>query len=99
MQCTKTYLSGPMTGLPGLNFAVFTAEAERLRSLGISVVNPFENGMPVDSVWKEHMRADIRLLLDCDTIHMLPGWMRSRGALLEHHVATELGMVVTGAEA
>jgi hypothetical protein len=38
----KIYLSGPMTGLPDLNFPAFHAEAARLRALGYDVINPAE---------------------------------------------------------
>ena len=36
------YLSGPMTGLPDLNFPAFHAAADKLRSQGVQVVNPAE---------------------------------------------------------
>ena len=40
------------------------------------------------------MRRDIAALMDCDGIMMLPGWEKSRGALIEHWVALELKMPV-----
>ena len=40
------------------------------------------------------MRADISALLECDTIVLLPGWPKSRGARLELTIAMELGMDV-----
>lgn len=86
-----------MSGLPEMNFPAFTAEAARLRRMGITVVNPACNGLPANADWNDHMREDIRLLMDCDTIHMLPGWQKSRGATLEHQIAVALGFSVTGA--
>ena len=44
------------------------------------------------------MREDIRAMLDCDRIHMLPGWERSRGAVLELTIAHALGFTVTNAK-
>lgn len=41
-----------------------------------------------------HMRADLRALLDCDVIAMLPGWENSRGAVVELAVAKACGMEV-----
>ena len=40
------------------------------------------------------VRADLRALLDCDAIFMLPGWSRSRGATVEHAVAVACGIPV-----
>lgn len=95
------YISGPMSNMPDLNFPAFHAAAAELRALGHTVMNPAEKadedkpGME----WEDFMRQDIKMLMDCDTIHMLPGWKRSRGARLEHLIAMELGFAVTGAMA
>ncbi len=95
----KTYISGPMTGKPDLNRQAFINKGAELALLGHDVVNPIANGVPVDATRAEHMRADLRMLLECDTIHMLPGWLDSRGARLEWWVAVSLGFEVEGAEA
>lgn len=95
----RVYISGPMTGMPDLNVKAFNNAAAVLRLHGHTAVNPVENGQPSDAEWHQHMRADIRMLMDCDAIYMLTGWMRSRGALLEHHIASELGMEIWGAHA
>lgn len=94
---SRTYISGPMTGLPGFNHPAFHAAAAALRAAGREVFNPAENGLPAEAPWAEHMRADIRALMDCDVIHLLPGWWKSRGARLEHYVAIRLGMQTEGA--
>ena len=92
------YVSGPMTGLPDLNRPKFNSEADLLRAQGFTVVNPAESVLPESATWKEHMREDIRAMLDCDRIHMLPGWERSRGAVLELTIAHALGFTVTNAK-
>lgn len=87
------YLSGPMTGHTDLNFPSFTEAAQRLRAAGLTIISPHEHqedGSP--KPWTFYLRKDLRLLLDCDTIIMLSGWRNSRGAVLERHVAAELGM-------
>jgi hypothetical protein len=38
------------------------------------------------------MRADIKALMDCTHIALLPEWERSRGALIEARLAADLGM-------
>ena len=91
------YLSGPMTGYPEFNFPAFRAEATRLRREGYRVVNPAEHGQDFGNSWADYLRKDIELLLRCDRIHLLPGWADSKGARLEHHIAVELGLEVTGA--
>lgn len=90
----RTYLAGPMTGRPELNFPLFHAEAQRLRDCGHEVVNPAEINVNPAKGWTECMRADIAELVKCEAIAMLPGWQQSKGATLEHHIATQLGLVV-----
>lgn len=88
------YLSGPMTGCDSLNFPAFHAEAKRLRGLGYEVVNPAELNPIPGTPWHACLRADLKALLDCDAIVMLPGWEGSAGAHLEMHVAHRVGLEI-----
>ena len=90
------YLSGPMTGLPGQNYAAFQAAAERLRSQGVQVISPHEITPPGAGPWSwaQHMRVDLAALLTADVIVLLPGWDTSRGAQLEKTVADAIGLSV-----
>jgi hypothetical protein len=97
-QTPRVYLSGPMTGLPELNFPAFHAEADRLRGLGYDVVNPAEINPDASMPWSECMRADIKALCDCDVIALLPGWGASSGAHLELHIAHRIGLQVKTVE-
>jgi hypothetical protein len=90
----KAYIAGPMTGLPDLNFKAFFRAAHKLRAYGIEVVNPAEINIDQSMEWHECMRKDIAALVECNTIVMLRGWQASKGATLEHHIATRLGMDV-----
>lgn len=88
------YVSGPMTGIEEFNFPAFNAKASELRSQGLKVVNPAEFGEGAGLSWSDYLRKDIRALMDCTAVYMLPGWERSRGARLEHYIAQQLGMVI-----
>lgn len=72
----------------------FRVVEEALRSCGYEAINPFNNGVPDAAHWREHMRADIRLLVDCDMICMMKGWELSKGAKLELDVASSCGIEV-----
>lgn len=87
----KVYIAGPMTGYPELNYPAFHSTAERLRACGFEVVSPAELN-PITEGYREAMRKDILALVDCDHILMLDGWEQSKGASLEHHIATVLGI-------
>lgn len=88
------YISGPMTGLPEFNFPAFHEAAAKLRDLGLVVVNPAEHDEAPEKPWAEYLRKDIKLLMDCDGVALLPGWEKSKGARLEVHIARQLGMNV-----
>ena len=93
----RLYLSGPMSGLPELNFPAFHAEAARLRALGFEVVNPADLNPDPGKGWKDCLRVDLLELLGCDAIAMLPGWKKSEGAHLEMHVAHRVGIDILDA--
>lgn len=92
----RIYLSGPMTGMPELNFPTFHAMTAQLRAAGHTVTNPAELN-PDGGCWNECMRRDIAALMECDTIAKLPGWHTSKGARLELHIAERLGMAIVNA--
>ena len=94
----KVYVAGPMTGLPDFNYPAFTAAAERLTAAGHRALNPVDSETLNDTgspqTWDWYMRHALRMVLDADGIALLDGWEASRGARLEHHVATTLGIPV-----
>jgi len=90
----RVYLCGPMSGLPDLNVPAFRLAAARLRGAGLEVVSPVELCDGSELSWAGCMRLDLKGLCECDRVVLLPGWEASRGALLELHVARELGMEV-----
>lgn len=90
----KLYLAGPMTGYPELNFPLFHTVTARLRALGFDIVNPAEINADPNAEWLDCMRADIKQLVDCDGVALLPRWDESRGASIEHNLARDLGLRV-----
>ena len=91
----KIYLSGKMTGEPEYNHPLFNRKAKELRALGFEVFNPAENdGGTTDKKRSFYLREDIRELLDCDTVMVLAGWRKSKGALLEVNIARELELQI-----
>lgn len=86
------YIAGPMTGLPDFNYPLFNAAAAALRQAGFEVVNPAEDGLPLDAEWVDHLRLAICKLAMCQAVATLPGIEHSRGARLEIHIAKALDM-------
>ncbi|MCY1313427.1 hypothetical protein D9M70_639510 [compost metagenome] len=80
-----------MSGLPEMNYPAFNAEAARLRALGYQVENPAEN--PIQPSWEDYMKQAITQMLTCDLVAMLPNWHESKGAKLEYHLASNLGIL------
>ncbi len=90
----RVYISGPMTGYPDWNKPAFAAAADQLRDRGYEPMNPAEVKLGPGATWEQYMREDLKLLMDCEAVALLPGWEQSRGATLEASIARRLGMAV-----
>src|SRR4051794_26666788 len=94
----KYYLSGPMTGYPECNFPAFETASAALRARGFDVLSAHEvlhrgeDGRSGQVPYLEMLKEDVRQLLTCDAIVLLPGWEASKGATFEHFVAAYLKM-------
>jgi hypothetical protein len=88
----KIYISGPMTGLPKLNYPAFFAAERKLKEAGYEVENPARNTN--QSSWEGYMRVAIKQLCDCDAVVVLPGWGHSKGACTEVKLASDLNMKI-----
>jgi len=86
------YISGPMTGLPNLNYDAFYAKEEELTQRGWNVLNPAKVGdlSDYDMYWP----IDKAMLDGADAIYMLNGWENSKGALMEYTYAAEKSLSI-----
>lgn len=91
MEKEKVYISGPISGLP-IDKAKenFSRAEKRLLSMGYEVINPFNNGLDDTASWEDHMRVDIALMMQADTLCLLEGYEHSRGCMIEFGLATDL---------
>ena len=83
----RIYISGPMSGIPRLNFPMFNRTAVRLRNMRWEVVNPVEINPDDTANWLDCIAADLRAMEGCTAICMLPDWETAVGARIEHLVA------------
>lgn len=90
----RVYIAGPMTGIADYNFPAFNERAAQLRADGWHVENPAEHGIVEGADWADYLRHDIARIATCDTIMLLPGWSKSKGAKLEVHIAQQIGMAI-----
>lgn len=98
MTLEAVYLSGPMSGHEDFNYPAFRfKEAEINRQPGRIALNPARTVGEHSWTWQQWMRAALKLQMDADVVHMLPGWRKSRGARIERRLALILGQRVEGA--
>lgn len=84
------YISGPVSD--NARYREQFGAAERLlRMKGWKVVNPVKHEKEGEE-WEYYLKKDIKKLLKCDTIYMMKGWSKSKGARLERIIADNLGM-------
>ena len=102
-QQETVYISGPITGVKDWKQR-FDKAYKDLKELGFMCVhNPREIAEGVEIAftvsrrepeYKDYMKADLKMLLNCDVIYMLKGWEKSRGAVLERQIAQALKMEI-----
>lgn len=93
------YISGKITGLTPeqvkYEFDGAEFEIEALHP-NYGIINPSKlpDHSNHDKSWVAYMRVDITWLMKCDAVYMLKNWQDSKGAVLEHTIAQELGMTI-----
>lgn len=98
----KVYIAGPMSGLPGLNFAAFDQAAQDLRAYGYQPINPADLDraagfdpdvdIPSPAFMRSALGRDLAAICQCAGVAVLPGWKSSLGALVEVSLAVRLGL-------
>ena len=71
--------------------AKFNRAADVLISQGYVAVSPISIYQSVND-WQEATRDNIKTMLECDELHLLPCWQESRSAQLKRDIALRLGM-------
>lgn len=89
----RVYISGPIAGMRDGNRQAFAQAQYKLHLDGYEALNPHDISIGY-ALWADCMRSDIAALVTCDAIYLLPGWTRSRGALLELQIACAIGLDV-----
>jgi len=83
------YISGKITG--NENYEKQFNEAEReLKKMGYEVFNPAR--IKENWSYEDYMKFDIKHLLECEQIYLLPNWEDSKGARLEKQIAETVGI-------
>ena len=104
----RIYVAGPMSGLPACNYPAFDKASKILGALGFDVVNPANIGRAhfgsrtnlEDDELEFLLAEELEILVECDTIYLLRGWERSKGARRElyHAIGNGLKIIMEGAE-
>lgn len=97
MKHKTVYISGPMKGIPDLNYPLFNAVQKRLEAAGYTVNNPATNvvhdvTLTGDSLYKEYMRLSIIQLMNSECFLLLPGHNKSKGSVFERVTAATCGI-------
>lgn len=97
----RCYISGKITGLPNeVATQNFREASLYARFLGYIPVNPMnivsDTKEPKNEKdkWSWYMKADLKEMMDCDAILMQENWKDSKGAIIEHNLAKDLGFTI-----
>jgi hypothetical protein len=97
------YISGSITKNKNWEKDFLNAEKYLVEKKGyrkVDIVNPIdiskeiESKMTIKPGYNDYMRWDINILMKCNSIYLLRGWWRSKGARLERHLAKVFRMKI-----
>lgn len=88
----RVYIAGPMRGLPNLNKDAFYIAERNWRKAGWLVVNPAKLDSTADDLsFAACMRRDIKKIMVCHALAILPGIEASEGGNIEEFVSLVVG--------
>lgn len=94
----KIYISGPISGKDPTEANKAFKEAEKIiLEHGHVPVNPYDMEKEMeatDKPWVEFMKDDIPMLIYCEAILLLPGWIYSAGCNLEYDIARQMHILL-----
>lgn len=95
------YLAGPMTGYENYNYPAFDKTQGQLTNAGVLVSSPHTIPWPQDvsvmdpeDLWRSMMKKAFYMLLACDGLILMRGWIASKGASAEYSLAASLKMPI-----
>ncbi len=87
----RVYISGAITGKPGLNQHVFSIAEAAFIIMGHEPINPLSMS-DVDGEWADYIISDLKKLRTADAMTILPGSGSSVGCRIERLFAEKLGI-------
>lgn len=91
----RYYIAGKISGLPYQVAVLEFAQAEKSLLRYGQVFNPIKiSPFKEGKLWRHYMIDCLSVLMECDAIYMLRNWKDSKGARIEHAIATELGLEI-----
>ena len=95
MERKKCYISIPITGreIEEVKREIDSLKLV-LRNNEYTPISPFDREVDFNATHEQHMREDIKLLLDCDAILMARNWEYSIGCRAELNVALACGIKI-----
>lgn len=89
----RIYIAGKVSGEDRLECVAKFAKAQKeIEAQGFMALNPVEFIEDETTSWEHAMKICICYLMTADAVLFLPCWMDSRGAILEHKIASDLNM-------
>lgn len=90
----KIYISGKISGIESDAAILFARAEDELTAKGMQPVSPMKLNHEHDKSWHSYMKEDVKALCECEAIYMLSNWTDSKGAMVEHTIASFLGMKI-----
>lgn len=89
----RIYIAGKISDENRLECVAKFAKAQKeIEAQGFIAMNPIELVNDWETTWEHVMKICICHLMTADAVLFLPCWMDSRGAIIEHRIASDLNI-------